>query len=50
VVGRLPAYAAELNPVQKLWATLTGTELANLCAETLDEPIRAARRGVERVF
>jgi hypothetical protein len=25
------------------------TELANLCAETLDEPVPAARRGVERV-
>ena len=49
VVQRLPAYAPELNPVEKLWANLKGAELANLCAETLDEPIRAARRGVERV-
>ena len=49
VVERLPAYAPELNPVEKLWANLKGSELANLCAETLDEPIRAARRGVERV-
>ena len=49
VVERLPAYAPELNPVEKLWANLKGRELANLCAETLDEPIRAARRGVERV-
>ena len=42
VVERLPAYAPELNPVEKLWANLKGRELANLCAETLDEPIRAA--------
>jgi putative transposase len=49
VVERLPAYAPELNPVEKLWANLKGGELANLCAETLDEPIRAARRGIERV-
>jgi putative transposase len=49
VVERLPAYAPELNPVEKLWANLKGRELANLCAETLDEPIRAAQRGVERV-
>ena len=49
VVERLPAYAPELNPVEKLWANLKGTELANLCAETLDEPIKAAHRGVERV-
>src|SRR3989441_647305 len=49
VVERLPAYAPELNPVESLWANLKGTELANLCAETLDEPIKAAHRGVERV-
>lgn len=49
VVERLPPYAPELNPVEKLWANLKGTELANLCAETLDEPIKAAHRGVERV-
>ena len=40
---------AELNPVEKLWANLKGRELANLCAETLDGPIKAAHRGVERV-
>jgi transposase len=49
VVERLPAYAPELNPVETLWANVKGTELANLCAETLDEPIKAARRGAERV-
>jgi len=49
VVERLPAYAPELNPVEKLWANLKGRELANLCAETLDEPIKVAHRGVERV-
>jgi hypothetical protein len=27
----------------------SGSELANLCAETLDGPIKAAQRGVERV-
>ena len=30
-------------------ANLEATDLANLCAETMDEPVRAARRGVERV-
>jgi transposase len=30
VVERLPAYAPELNPVEKLWANLKGAELANL--------------------
>ena len=48
--GGAPARVCpELNPVEKLWANLKGRELANLCAETLDEPIRAARRDVERV-
>src|SRR5207244_1095941 len=48
--GRAPARVRpRTQPVEKLWANLKGTELANLCAETLDEPIRAARRGVERV-
>jgi hypothetical protein len=36
-------------PVEKLWANLKATQPANLCAQTLDEPIRAARRGVKRV-
>jgi putative transposase len=45
VVERLPAYAPELNPVGKLWANLKGAELANLCAETLEEPIKAAQSG-----
>jgi hypothetical protein len=35
-------------PVEKLWANLKTTQLATLCAETLDEPIRPARRGVKR--
>jgi transposase len=28
VVERLPAYAPELNPAEKLWANLKGGELA----------------------
>ncbi|MGA2110368.1 MAG: transposase, partial [Syntrophorhabdales bacterium] len=37
VVERLPAYAPELNPVEGMWGNLKGTELANCCAETIDE-------------
>jgi hypothetical protein len=37
------------NRTSAVWANLKGRELANLCSETLDEPIRAAYRGVERV-
>jgi hypothetical protein len=49
VVERLPAYAPELNPVEGLWSSLKGVELANLCGPTLAEVIQQAYRGVERV-
>jgi transposase len=35
VVGRLPAYAPELNPVEGLWSCLKAVELANLASLTL---------------
>jgi hypothetical protein len=35
----LPSYAPELNPVEELWASLKGCELANRCC---------ADRGVDR--
>src|SRR5207253_8327609 len=40
VVERLPAYAPELNPVEKLRANLKDTELENLSDESIDEEIR----------
>lgn len=49
VVERLPAYAPELNPVEALWGNLKGTELANLCIDTLAETEHHVRRGVRRV-
>jgi len=49
VVERLPAYAPELNPVEALWGNLKGTELANLCVDTLAETEHHVRRGVRRV-
>jgi hypothetical protein len=40
VVEPLPAYAPELNPVEPLWSSLKGVELANLAGEdTLDDVI-----------
>ena len=44
--GRLPP---ELNPVEPLWASLNGTELANLAGDTLEEIIAAAERGIQRI-
>jgi hypothetical protein len=34
VVEPLPAYAPELNPVEPLWSSLKGVELANLAGDT----------------
>jgi hypothetical protein len=36
VVEPLPAYAPDLNPVEPLWSSLKGVELANLAADTLE--------------
>ncbi len=49
VVEPLPGYAPELNPVEGLWANLKGVELANLAADTLDEVVAAAERGIQRI-
>jgi transposase len=49
VVEPLPAYAPELNPVEPLWSSLKGTELANLACDTLEEVVAAAERGVQRI-
>jgi transposase len=49
VVERLPGYAPDLNPVEGLWGNVKGNELANLCADTLDEPAHAAHAGIDRV-
>jgi DDE superfamily endonuclease len=37
VVEPLPAYAPELNPVEALWSSLKGVELANLAGDTLQD-------------
>jgi transposase len=49
VVEPLPGYAPELNPVEPLWASLKGTELANLAGDSLDDVIAAAERGIWRI-
>jgi transposase len=49
VVEPLPGYAPELNPVEPLWASLKGVELANLAGDTLDDVIAAAERGIQRL-
>jgi hypothetical protein len=49
VVEPLPGYAPDLNPVEGLWSSLKGVELANLAGDTLAEVIAAAERGIQRI-
>ena len=49
VVEPLPGYAPELNPVEPLWSSLKGVELANLAGDTLQEVTAAAERGIHRI-
>ena len=49
VVERLPAYAPDLNPVKKVWASLKGVELANLTSEYLGDITAAAHAGIDRI-
>jgi len=45
----LPAYAPELNPVEALWSWLKGSQLANVCEDSLDPILELVRRGTRRV-
>ncbi|MFH1679726.1 MAG: IS630 family transposase [Candidatus Eisenbacteria bacterium] len=45
----LPAYAPELNPVEGLWSWLKGSQLANVCEDSLDPILQLVRRGTRRV-
>jgi hypothetical protein len=42
-------FAPELNPVEPLWSSLKGLELANLAGESLEEVVAAAERGIQRI-
>jgi transposase len=36
-VEPLPAYAPELNPIERVWGNLKSTELANLCSDKITQ-------------
>ena len=46
--SRCPA-TPDLNPVEGLWSSLKGVELANLAGDTLQEVTTAAERGIQRI-
>jgi hypothetical protein len=48
-LGRLPAYAPELNPGEGLWAQLTGVELRHGCGVDLPHVGGELRDAVKRV-
>jgi transposase len=49
MVEPLPAYAYDLNPIEQVWGNLKGKELANLCADTIEEAAGMADEGLCRI-
>lgn len=49
VVEPLPPYAYDLNPVEQVWGNLKGTELANLCPDTIDDAAHVVDEGLCRI-
>ena len=45
----LPAYAPDLNPTEGVWNNIKGRELANFCADQIQEANDAFRKGLRRV-
>jgi transposase len=48
-VEPLPGYAPDLNPIEQVWGNVKSQELANLCADTIDEVSHAAEDGLDRI-
>jgi transposase len=49
VIEQLPGYAHDINPIEQVWGNLDGSELANLCPDTIDEAHTAAHTGLQRI-
>ena len=45
----LPGYAPDLNPTEAVWNNIKGRELANFCADQIEEAANAFRTGLRRV-
>lgn len=48
-VRRFPSYAPDLNPVEYVWSTLDGKDLANTCPDALADLDRRVRNGARRL-
>jgi hypothetical protein len=48
-VVRLPSYAPEVNPVESMWANISGQELANRSVDGLGDMMDSVQRGLSRV-
>jgi transposase len=48
-VEPLPGYAPELNPTEQVWGNLKSSELANLCADSIDDVALIAELGLDRI-
>jgi hypothetical protein len=49
VVEPLPPYAPDLDPVEQIWGNLKGSELANLCLDTVGEAEEIVDQGLCRI-
>ena len=45
----LPGYSPDLNPTEGVWNNIKSRELANLCADHIQESATAFRKGLRRV-
>jgi transposase len=45
----LPGYAPDLNPTEAVWNNIKGRELANFCADQIEEAAHAFRTGLRRI-
>ena len=48
-VERFPAYAPELNPVEYLWSSVKGKDVANLCSDALWQVEQKVRQAACRI-
>ena len=44
----LPGYAPDLHPTEGVWNNIQGRDMANFCADHMDEAVTAFRRGLQR--